>query len=82
VLLTADAKPAEIDFRPLIGLWAALLLNEPLHDLAARVLEAMQEVTAKPYGVVLHDGSVHMGIAEPTPEHVNNLRATWELYAR
>lgn len=80
VCLTASSRVADMDFRPLIGLWVAVLLNEPLREQALRVLQAMEAVTANPYGLVLEDGTVCMGITDPTPAHVANLRAVWEGY--
>jgi hypothetical protein len=81
VCLPATATPESIDFRPLFGLWVAVLLTEPLNALAGKVLAAMEAVQAKVYGLALADGSVHLGILEPTEEHTLNLRRTWELYA-
>lgn len=80
VLVTANDRPEEMDFRPLVGLWVAVVMNRPLHDLTQRLLTAMQHASAKPYGIVTDKGDVLMGVAEPTQAHELNLRGIWELY--
>lgn len=82
IFVDESTRVADMDLRPLVGLWVAVLLLDPLLDQAERLLSAMEEHKAKPYGLVMADGTVHMGIAEPTPEHELNLFRTWELYAR
>lgn len=82
VRISEGARIADMDFRPLVGLWVAVLMTAPLYDLAMQLLDAMQDAEAKPYGFVTHDGHVTLSIANPTPEHELNLYRTWELYAK
>lgn len=82
ICVDESTRVHDLDLRPLVGLWVAVLLLDPLVDLAGRLLSALEEHKAKPYGVVMADGTVHMGIADPTSEQELNLFRTWELYAR
>lgn len=80
VSVPADANPALMDMRPLVGVWVAVLLLDPLYALGARVMDAVTEAGAKFYGAASPLG-IHLCIADPTPAHEQNLKATWRLYA-
>jgi len=80
VLIGDQCRPEELDLRPLVGLWVAVVMTKPLHDLTTRLLTAMQRAGAKAYGLVTERGDVAMGVAEPTQAHELNLRQIWELY--
>jgi len=80
VVVDENTRPEEMDLRPLVGLWVAVVMTRPLHDLTNRLLTAMQRAKAKPYGLVTDKGDVLMGVAEPTQAHERNLRRAWEIY--
>lgn len=81
VEVRATDRPALMDLRPLIGLWAAALLLPPADRAQAiAAMDAAREAGADLYGAADAEGA-HLFIQDPTPAHESNLRRTWKLYA-
>lgn len=78
VLVKPTDRPADMDFRPLLGLWVAVLMRLPMWSHVEQVIAEMKAVSAKPYGFVTPGGEAHDLTAEPLQERVLNLRRTWE----
>ena len=81
VVIPAGVEPGLMDFRPLVGLWVALVLIGDDYELAGKTLDALKGCGAKLFGAAYPDGT-YPCVAEPTREHHRVLRETRELLCR
>ena len=78
IVMPADAQPGLMDFRPLVGLWVALVTADDSYELAAKTMTAIKDAGAKFFGAAFPCGT-YPCIQNPTPEHHRVLRETREL---
>ena len=78
VVIPDDAQPGLMDFRPLVGLWVALVMAGDNYPLASKTMKAIEAAGAKLFGAALPCGT-YPCIENPTQEHHRVLGATWNL---
>ena len=78
VVISDDAQPCLMDFRPLVGLWVVLVMAHDNYQLASKTLAAIEAAGAKIFGAALPCG-VYPCTKNPTQEHHRVLRETWNL---
>lgn len=81
VVIPADATPSLMDFRPLVGLWVALVLANDDYALAGKVLDALKAAGAKIFGAAYPCG-IYPCVENPTQDHHRVLFETRELLCR
>lgn len=84
--LRAGCEPRLMDWRPVVGLWAAFYLIRPDWTLLDGAVECCEKAGAKIFGFV-HAGKAHPLIAltdDPTLQQqaAASLRNTWETLCR
>ncbi len=78
VLVQPSDQPRLMDLRPLVGIRVALLHRQAAPDRVLNTIEALQAAGANFFGMA--DGSeTHPCVTEPTDQHHQWLRRSWEL---
>lgn len=78
VIVEPDARPESIDFRPLVGVWVAVMAVQSTPDRTLRVLAALHEAGVKFFGYADAKRTEPMTL-NPGPEHHAVLRRSWEV---
>lgn len=80
VLRPADA-PVLMDWRPMVGLMACIVVKDRRPDQTLAVLRQLEPLNVGLFGYV--DAHVEQPLmVGATPEHATHLRRTWELLCR
>ena len=78
VLVREGDQPARMDWRPMLGVVAAVLTVKPLPHLTLAVLDALRGAGAKLFGAA-SDLGVFPLLENADEEHERMLRHAWEL---
>jgi hypothetical protein len=81
VIVKPTDSPATMDWRPMVGLTAAVFTLQPLPHLTIAVLDALQAVNVKLFGAADQTG-VHPLLEDADQSHERLLRRAWELLCR
>lgn len=77
IVIAEGDTPSLMDWRPVVGLWLALIQTARLPELAASVMDHADAAGAKFFGAADHTGT-YPTVMNAGPEHHAVLRNTWE----
>lgn len=81
VIVKPSDNPRTMDWRPLVGLTAAIFTMQPLPHLTVAVLDALQAARVKLFGAADHEG-VYPLLENADESHELLLQRTWRLLCR
>lgn len=77
IVIGEKDSPERMDWRPVVGLWLAILQTARLPELTAAVMDQAQAAGAKFFGAADHTGTYPM-VMNAGPEHHAVLRSSLE----